>query len=117
MTDNIAGGIFSSPPNDVSKALIAFAMQKYYDETQLSAGYNMELFTPKPGGVQFDRADVTDTLSNAKGYALYFQNYLNSDAFTDTERQLMLPLLETLRDWYVQAGDARDRNSFERSAA
>lgn len=31
--------------NLVSKTLIAFAMQKYYDETQASAGYNQELFT------------------------------------------------------------------------
>src|SRR5207248_182397 len=31
MTDNIPGGIFSSLPNNVSKALIAFAMQMYYE--------------------------------------------------------------------------------------
>ena len=129
MTDNIPGGIFSRPPNNVSKALIAFAMQKYYDETPMSEGYNMELFTDLVtagsgsggGGVQFDRADVAATLDKAKGYTLYFQNYLNSDAFTNNERPLIQSLLPTLRDWYVQAGDtandANYSNSFERSAA
>ena len=119
MTDNIPGGIFSGPPNDVSKTLIAFAMQKYYDETQLSVGYKKELFTAVTGGVQFDRADVAATLGNAKGYTLYFQDYLASTAFTDIERTLMQPLLSTLRDWYVQAGlsgmtvaDAHNRGAF-----
>ncbi len=119
MTDNIPGGIFSSPPNNVSKTLIAFAMQKYYDETQLSAGYSMELFTPKPGGVHFDRADVAARLEDVKGYTLYFKDYLQSDAFTDTERDLIQSLLPTLRDWYVQAGtsgmtvtDAHNRGAF-----
>ena len=43
------------------------------------------------------------------------------DAFSDTERQLIQSLLPTLRDWYVQAGDAatdaRYGNSFERRTA
>ena len=124
MTDNIPGGIFSSPPNNVSKALTAFAMQKYYDETPMSAGYNKELFTnlvtagsgSGSGGVQFDRADVAATLDDAKGYTLYFQDYLNSNAFTNSERQLIQSLLPTLRDWYVQAGNVSYENSFERSA-
>ena len=103
--------------NNVSKTLIAFAMQKYYDETPTSAGYNKELFSAMTGGVQFDRADVAATLSDAKGYTLYFQNYLNSDAFTNPERQLIQSLLPTLRDWYVQAGNVHYENSFERSAA
>ncbi|MEI8014006.1 MAG: putative Ig domain-containing protein [Nitrospira sp.] len=119
MTDNIPGGVFSSPPNNVSKALTAFTMQKYYDETQVSLGYKKELFTAMTGGVQFDRADVAATLGDAKGYTLYFQSYLNSNAFTNTERQLIQLLLPTLRDWYVQAGsggmnvvDAKNRGAF-----
>lgn len=104
MTDNIPGGIFSSPPNDVSNALIAFAMQMYYEDTANATNVNKELFTNVTGGVRFDRADVAANLDDAKGYSLYFQNYLNSTTFTDTERQLMLPLLPILRDWYVQAG-------------
>lgn len=119
MTDNIPGGILSSPPNNVSKTLIAFAMQKYYDETQVSAGYNTELLTKVSGGVRFDRADVAATLGDAKGYTLYFQSYLDSSAFTNTERQLIQSLLPTFRDWYVQAGpsgmsvaDAHNRGAF-----
>ena len=71
------------------------------------------------GGVQFDRADVAATLDDAKGYTLYFQNYLDSSAFTNPERQLIQSLLPTLRDWYVQAGpsgmnviDAQNRGAF-----
>ena len=40
MTDNIPGGILSSPPNNVSKALIAFAMQMYYDRHGQRHGSN-----------------------------------------------------------------------------
>ena len=125
MTDNLPGGIFSSPPNNVSKALIAFAMQMYYEDTAHATNPNKELFTDLAtanigsGGVQFDRADVVASIENAKGYGLYFQRYLDSDAFTDTERQLMQLLLPTLRDWYVQAGaggmtatDAHNRGAF-----
>ena len=119
VTDNLPGGIFSSPPNDVSKTLIAFDMQKYYDETPTSAGYSQELFATVTGGVQFDRADVAATLDDAKGYNLYFQNYLASNAFINSEQQLIEPLLPILRDWYVQAGsggmtaaDIQDRGAF-----
>jgi len=114
---------FGNNLNNVSKALTAFAMQKYYDE-QLAAGATpTELFTDLTmagsgggGGVQFDRADVAATLDDAKGYTLYFQDYLNSNAFTNSERQLIQSLLPTLRDWYVQAGNVSYENSFERSA-
>ena len=59
------------------------------------------------------------SLGDAKGYNLYFQNYLNSSAFTTSERQVIQSLLPTLRDWYVQAGsggmdvaDAQNRGAF-----
>lgn len=125
MTDNIPGGIFSSPPNNVSKTLIAFAMQMYYEDTANATNATKELFTDLAaadlgsGGIQFDRADVAASLDRTKGYNLYFQQYLNSDAFTDTERQLIQSLLPVLRDWYVQAGaggmtvvDAQNRGAF-----
>ncbi|MCX5727563.1 MAG: hypothetical protein NTZ28_01750, partial [Nitrospirae bacterium] len=77
---------FGNNLNNVSKALIAFAMQKYYDE-QLAAGATpTELFTDlttagsgSGGGLQFDRADVAATLDKAKGYDLYFKNYLTAE--------------------------------------
>jgi hypothetical protein len=116
---------FGTNLNNVSNTLTAFAMQKYYDETQTSAGYKEELFTDLAtaglgsGGIQLDRQDVAVTLDQAKGYTLYFQNYLNSDAFTNPERQLIQSLLPTLRDWYVQAGaggmnvvDSKNRGAF-----
>jgi hypothetical protein len=103
----------------VSKALTAFAMQMYYEDTANATNANKQLFTNVTGGVQFDRADVAPALGDAKGYTLYFQNYLDSSAFTSTERQLMQSLLPTLRDWYVQAGsggmnvaDTNNRGAF-----
>ncbi|MBH0183244.1 MAG: hypothetical protein HP490_16680 [Nitrospira sp.] len=110
MTDNLPGGILSSPPNNVSKALIAFAMQMYYANTANAVNRDKELFTDLAdegtgsGGIRFDRADVADSLEQAKGYALYFREYLDSTAFTDTERGLIEALLPALREWYVQAG-------------
>jgi Ca2+-binding RTX toxin-like protein len=103
----------------VSKALTAFAMQMYYEDTASAVNPTKELFTSVTGGVQFDRTDVAATLTSAKGYNLYFQQYLNSSVFTDAERQLMQSLLPVLRDWYVQAGkggmdvtDTQNRGAF-----
>ncbi len=103
----------------VSNTLIAFAMQMYYENTANATNPNKELFAEVSGGVHLDRADVAASLDQAKGYTLYFQNYLNSDAFTAPERQVIQSLLPTLRDWYVQAGangmnvaDAHNRGAF-----
>jgi hypothetical protein len=122
MTDGIPGGLFSSAPNNVSKTLMAFAMQKYYEETDASPGYSQELFTDLTtagtgsNGIQFDMADVSDkfaaaiqnneklNLKDAKGFDLYFKNYLQQSIFTTTEQQLIQSLLPYLRDWYVQVG-------------
>jgi Ca2+-binding RTX toxin-like protein len=110
--------------NFVSKALTAFAMQMYYENTANATDPDKELFIDLAaagigsGGVQFDRADVASTLDEAKGYNLYFQEYVNN-AFSDSERQLVLSVLPTLRDWYVQAGtsgmnatDTHNRGAF-----
>jgi len=103
--------------NLVSKTLIAFAMQKYYDETQASAGYNQELFTDVTGGVHFDRADVAATLGDAKGYNDFHFYLVNN--FSAADRQRIEDLLPVLRDWYVQAGaggmnatDIQNRGAF-----
>ena len=94
----------------VSQTLIAFAMQKYYTETQASAGYNQELFTElgagSSGGIRFDLANVTSSpLSATKGYSLYFHNYL-ANSFSPSDRDWIENLLTStsIRDWYVQAG-------------
>ena len=101
-------------PNNVSKALIAFAMQKYYDEQAGGVGAGDTLFKDVSGGIRFDTAAVVDgSIAGAKGYQ-YFQTYLNQTApdqgagavqFTAAERQLIQSILPALRDWYVQAGN------------
>lgn len=122
----VRDGLSSS--NWVSRALIAFAMQKYYEETLGSAGYAKELFTELGaaaeggGGIRFDMADVSVkfaeafaagkeiNLSDAKGFEQYFKYYLDNNLdlhdvnFIAAETQLILSMLATLRDWYVQAG-------------
>jgi len=108
----------------VSQTLIAFAVQKYYTETQASAGYNHELFTELgtdgtgSGGIRFDLADVAANLTDTKGYSFYFHNYL-ANAFTASDRDRIESLLPGLRDWYVQAGtddmnasDTQNRGAF-----
>jgi hypothetical protein len=112
-----------SNTNNVSKALTAFAMQKYYLETDQSAGYKQELFIDLTAagegsnGVRFDMVDVSGTLgipadssvkldlSQFKGYEQYFKNYISTTGgFTAAEQSLIQSMLPTLRDWYVQAG-------------
>ena len=130
LTDGNAG-FFSSATNNISKALSAFAMQKYYEETTASAGYKKELFEQITGGIQFDMANVSKkfaaafqaseklTLKDAKGFDLYFKNYLASTNFTGSERQLIEAVLPFMRHWYVQAGsnglaytDSQNRGAF-----
>jgi hypothetical protein len=111
------GNTWNPNLNNLSKALTAFAMQMYYDNTANATDPNKELFTSFAGGLRFDRNDFADTTNAAKGDK-YFQNYL-IEAFTPQERQLINSLLPTLRDSYVQAGatgmtatDTQNRNAF-----
>ena len=89
--------------NDLTKALTAFAMQAYYDNRPES---NATLFDAETGGIHFDRMDVADTLdgdTGAKGYTMYFTNYLNTLPAED--RALITAQLPDLLDWYIQAGN------------
>ena len=100
----------------VGKALTAFAMQMYYEDTANATDRNKELFSKITGGLQFDMADVAKTfkaafdareklnLKDAKGYD-YFAAYLYT-CFAAEEEGLINTFLPTLRDWYVQAGNA-----------
>ena len=115
--------------NNVNQSLIAFAMQKYYEEPTTGTDPLSPLFTALTGaagsnGVRFDMADVSPQfaqavaagqkldLQQAKGYALYFQQYLTqgdgldpaTEFFTDAERSYIVSFLPHMRDWYVQAG-------------
>ncbi|MFZ5594910.1 MAG: lipase family protein [Pseudomonadota bacterium] len=84
--------------NNISKALIAFAMQMYYEKTTAADKY---LFTEVTGGIRFDRNDVAATLTAAKGYQ-YFKDYL--ETLPGAERELIARQLPGLLDWYIQAG-------------
>ncbi len=132
------GGLTLSEPN-LTKTLMAFAMQKYYDEDLNGPSYNQHLFTELAapgvgagsGGIRFDMAHVTDNfavalsagqalnLADAKGYGLYFKSFLAQATFSSAERSQITTALPQLRDWYVQAGasgmtatDNLGRNAF-----
>lgn len=99
------GGLRLSESN-LTKTLMACAMQKYYDEDLDGPGYNQRLFTDPAaqdagagsGGIRFDMAHVTDSfaaalaaaqalnLAAAKGYGLYFKSFLAQSTFTSAER-------------------------------
>ena len=109
--------------NLVSKALIAFAMQMYYENTANATTATKELFTnlatenTGSGGIRFDRADVVATLNDAKGYNDFHFYLVNN--FSAADRQRIEDLLPVLRDWYVQAGsggmnatDTQSRGAF-----
>lgn len=87
--------------NNVSKTLIAFAMQMYYEGPNATDS-NKELFTKIAGGVQFDWSDVAAALYESKGYDLYFKRFLDS-TYTSEEREPIDDILPKLHDWYVQA--------------
>ncbi len=131
---NGAGGTTYSNQNNVSRALTAFAMQMYYEDTANAKNKDKELFTQVTGGVQFDLADVSQkfkaafdkneklNLDDAKGYKEYFTKYLStnpSEFFTLEERSLITSMLPYMRDWTIQAGashlivaDDKNRNAF-----
>ncbi len=94
--------------NNVSKALIAFAMQKYYEEPAGSAEAGKTLFQNIGGGIQFDTEAVVGkgkNITGAQGYTQYFQTYLNTSLnLSSQDRQLIQAKLPAMRDWYVQAG-------------
>ncbi len=96
-----AGG-FSLTNEMVSKTLVAFAMQKYYEEPATAPSNTQTLFSDVSGGIKFDRTVVASSLTQAKGYNLYFQTYLNTLAAD--EQTLIKTLLPAATDWFVQAG-------------
>ena len=100
---NIAqdGGLSLTDKN-LSDTLIAFAMQMYYSNNDAS-NPNKHLFDQITGGIHLDRNDVADSLTKAKGYAAYFLTYLQSN-FNAQELSSLIPKLDQLRDWYIQAG-------------
>jgi len=104
MTDS--DGIATTNNGNVSKALIAFAMQMYYENAAATSA-TKELFTTTgiTNGIKFSTADVTANITSAKGYT-YIQQYINAPGthFSVQERALITSMLPTMKDWYVQAG-------------
>jgi len=115
--------------NFLSRALTAFAMQKYYTETVASVGYGKTLFSDigVTNGIQFDIQDVAASVADAKGFddfKVFLDKYylkLTPDGSLsfDPARDLILSALPSLRDWYIQAGtggmsatDTHNRNAF-----
>jgi Ca2+-binding RTX toxin-like protein len=103
--------------NFVSKTLVAFAMQMYYEDTANATNRDKQLFTEVTGGIRFDMADVSSNfavafqngdklnLADAKGFDLYFKSYLQqANLFTPEDGGLIQSTLPYMRDWYVQAG-------------
>ena len=96
-----AGGL-SLTDDNMKKALTAFAMQMYY--TNATAGKHLfdDTGITDNGGLHFNFSDVAPALSEAKGYNLYFDTYLNS--WKPEEKEQVMSHLPGLEDWYVQAG-------------
>ena len=126
LTDNEAWNT-----HNISKALIAFAMQKYYEENSQSTGYGKELFTDLStagegsNGIRFDMTEVSTRLADeyanrGEGMELtktddaghyLLKGYKDFETYIDTslnlspqERTIIKSMLPQLRDWYVQAG-------------
>ncbi|MDK9726554.1 MAG: hypothetical protein OEL88_16935 [Sterolibacteriaceae bacterium MAG5] len=103
---------------NLTKALIAFAMQAYYSGPHASEA-DRQLFKKVAGGINFDRSDVAGNLAGIKGYTQYFQNHLAS--LPATERALIAQYLPALQDWYLAgtrlAATATDKSAFMLGAA
>ena len=115
--------------NNISKALTAFAMQFYYEDTANAKDPNKQFITDLSAsgegsnGVRFDMHDASKDVAAAmdantqvdltakkdgkfilKGYE-YFQTYIETTGLlTSEERTLVKSMLPQLRDWYIQAG-------------
>src|SRR3569623_131376 len=87
--------------SDISKTLLAFAMQMYYENADATDA-DKQLFSNIGGGIHFDRSDVAATLTAAKGYTQQFMNYLAG--LPSAERIAIQGNLPNLLDWYIQAG-------------
>ena len=94
-----AGGQAQDQYNNLNKALIAFGLQAYYQQTP---GFTQEVFDNFAGGLRFDRGMIPGSLSDLKGYGLYFHAYLQNrlpDLLGDIESKL-----PTLPDWFIATG-------------
>ena len=110
------GGL-SLTNNNITKALTAFAMQKYDNELETGAGVGIRLFSSDgmTGGIHLDMSNVAATLADAKGFTgtdmdKMFTSYLNSLAFSEATTALKEKLPDLL-DWYIQAAGSQAMNA------
>lgn len=102
------GQTMTTDPN-LTKALIAFAMQAYYDNKL--PGSEEKLFSDDgiSGGLRFDRSKIADSLNAIKGYnnpdggTKYFQDFLST--LPEPERTKITAQLPDLLDWFVRTGN------------
>ena len=108
-TDMLPDGTLLQPIRELlNKALIVFAMQKYYDEHQGCVGGGETLFKDISGGggIQFDFNAIAANWNKTKDAekTSYLKSFLESSLFSSTESNLIKSLLTNMQDWYVQAG-------------
>jgi hypothetical protein len=100
------GGLTLSDKN-LADALIAFDMQKYYQETPNGIGAGQELYNAISGGIQFDTSEVMAPDGSMKGVS-YFRKYLVSTLvgpdYNPNDLAVAASMLAGLREWYIQAG-------------
>jgi Ca2+-binding RTX toxin-like protein len=100
---------------DLTKSLIAFAMQAYYSG-RIATDISKQLYESISGGVRFERSDISDDpdLNKIKGYVQFFQNHLAT--LPEAERALIQQKLPELLDWYLagtrMSATAGDQSSF-----
>ena len=104
---------------DLGKALIAFALERYYKETNETPDKQKQLFDIVTGGIQFDSSRVNPEIQSAKGYQQYFSTYLEAAFPSSQERQVIQQRISDLKDWSVATGlsgmsaaDTENRGAF-----
>ncbi|QDX82848.1 hypothetical protein B9N43_04845 [Denitratisoma sp. DHT3] len=89
---------------DLVKAMVAFAMERYYNETANTPKQQQELFTAVTGGLQFDTAEIAGDIQQAKGYTQYFSSYLDSLSLFGVDVSLIRQKIADLQDWSIAIG-------------
>ena len=101
------GGLTLSNTN-LSDALVAYAMDKYYNEKTGTLGAGQELYNVGNGYIEFSTASITTNGLMGNGNR-YLNPYLDSayttgNGYTQDAASLIRSLDNSLDDWYIQAG-------------
>ena len=97
-------GLMMSDDHTLSKALIAFAMKKYYVETPSDQG-ELFNFSEAKGSLMFQMDRIAPySLFFVEGYRLLLVNKYFDNSFSSFVSTQIYSYIYELRDWYVQAG-------------